>query len=415
MQAASPIPPWRKAGGIPAGRGKPHGRWAAAWAAACLALIAPPSPDAEPPPPEFKVAFLGDQGLGPGSQATLRLVRDEGADMLVHLGDFDYAYNPAAWRAQSDSILGEDFPQIAVVGNHDLSAWHGAGGYARIIEDRLRRMGVAVEGEAGVQCSFRYKGLFFVLTAPGLMGTGHPEFIRRELAADTSIWRISAWHVNQARMQVGSKWDEAGWGVYEESRKGGAIIATAHEHSYSRTHLLENMVTQKVASRGNRLHIRRGRTFAFVSGLGGGDIRPQLLSGDWWASMYTSTQGARHGALFAVFHVDGDPRKAEFYFKDVEGAEIDRFEVVSEISHEPPPEPGIQAPPARPGVLEVDPGRFGIPIGAELRLEDLAGRVVARIESLEGPVSIAVRRPGLMILRSRAKGHRQIRKVVVLP
>jgi hypothetical protein len=360
------------------------------------------------------VAFLGDQGLGPGSDATLRLVRSEGADLLVQLGDFDYSHNPAAWRAQSDSILGEDFPQIGLVGNHDLFAWHGPGGYAGIVEDRLRRMGVTVEGEPGVQCSFRYKGLFFVITAPGLMGSGHPEFIRRELDADTSIWRISAWHVNQARMQVGGKWDEAGWGVYEESRKGGAIIATAHEHSYSRTHLLENMATQQVASRGNRLHIRRGRTFAFVSGLGGGDIRPQLLSGDWWASMYTSTQGARHGALFAEFHVDGDPRKAEFYFKDVEGAEVDRFEVISEIRYQPQ-QPGIHAPPARPRVLEVDPGKLGIPLGAELRLEDLTGRASARIGSLEGPVSIRVRQPGLLILRSEGKGHRMVRKVVVLP
>jgi hypothetical protein len=35
--------------------------------------------------------------------------------------------------------------------------------------------------------------------------------------------------------------------------------------------------------------------------------------------VYSSTQGATDGALFGVFHVQGDPRLARFYFKDVDG------------------------------------------------------------------------------------------------
>jgi len=115
-------------------------------------------------------------------------------------------------------------------------------------------------------------------------------------------------------------------------------LAQAPEHSYSRTHLLANMAQQAIADTSPALVLRRddpqtsedeGRSFAFVSGLGGQSVRDQELSGEWFASVYTSTQGATYGALFGVFHVDGDPRLATFTFKDVAGNVIDEFTVRS--------------------------------------------------------------------------------------
>lgn len=368
---------------------------------------------AVPPPPDFKVAFIGDQGLGAGAVATLELIKQEGADLVVHLGDFDYTDSPAAWERQTDSILGPGFPQIAVIGNHDLLAWNGPGGYSEFIRSRLHRMGVSVQGEPGVQCSFRYQGIFFVLTAPGLMRGGHGEFIRRELAADSSLWKISAWHMNQSLMQVGSKPDETGWEVYEESRRGGAIIATAHEHTYSRTHLLGRMSSPEVVSRDSVLRVRKGRTFAFVSGLGGDEIRPQLRGGDWWAKSYTATQGAESGALFATFHVDGDPRKAAFYFKAVNGAVIDSFGVYSES--ERAIRPGIAFPPALPRTLELNPEALGIVPGSRLRLDDLNGRSAARLENVRAPVSLQLDRTGLLFMRTSVPGKIQVRTFVFLP
>jgi hypothetical protein len=63
--------------------------------------------------------------------------------------------------------------------------------------------------------------------------------------------------------------------------------------------------------------------------LGGASIRDQELGGPWWASIYTSTQGARFGALFGVFGYGGNPFLARFYFKDVDGALADEFFVWS--------------------------------------------------------------------------------------
>jgi hypothetical protein len=364
------------------------------------------------------MAFIGDQGLGPGAENVLRLVKSEGADLLVHLGDFDYTDDPAAWEAQYDRILGGDFPIISVVGNHDLLAWRGTGGYSWYVSERMRRMGVEVYGFPGERCSFRYRGIFFVLTAPGLIGEGHAEFIRRELERDSSVWRISAWHVNQRLMQVGSKGDEAGWEVYEESRKGGAIIATAHEHSYSRTHLLSGMSARTIVSKSDTLRLRNGRTFAFVSGLGGEEVRPQVLSGEWWANIYTSTQGAAPGALFATFHVDGDPRKAEFAFKAIDGTVADRFTVYRDKEGEPATPPIVRDPGRRRAGarrLEIDPASLGMGSRGRLTLLDIHGRILARVEYADGPVSLPMPGRGIAILRMEARGGSAQRKIAIFP
>ncbi|HEX7318112.1 MAG TPA: metallophosphoesterase [Pyrinomonadaceae bacterium] len=337
---------------------KPSGHFskllfALTWCVVLLFTHAPAGVRAQAaPPPNLKIAFIGDQGLGPNAVAVLNLVKLEGAQAVMHAGDLDYADNPAAWEAQVNGVLGADFPYFVSIGNHDELKWAGAGGYQQYLESRFARLGIGWTGRLGVRSTFHYKGVFFVFTAPGIGGGfdegGSDLYIRDQLAADNSVWSVCSWHKNQRLMQVGGKTDETGWSVYEEARKGGAIIATAHEHSYSRTHLLSSMSAQTIASTSNTLSLTKGQSFAFVSGLGGHSVRAQSLGGDWWASVYASTclagdavcqPDAAPGALFGVFNVDGRPNKALFYFKDIEGRIVDSFVVYSNV--EPPQvEPG---------------------------------------------------------------------------
>jgi len=315
----------------------------------CIAIAFPPLvwAQGEQTPVNFTIAFIGDQGLGSNAREVLNLIKDEGADAVVHSGDFDYHDNPAGWDKQINDILGPDYPYFASVGNHDEARFYGSGGYQGFLAARMKRLGIPWEGDLRVWSSFHYNGFFILLTAPGIFGTGHDIYIRDQLATDYSIWRISCWHKNMHLMQIGGKGDETGWGVYEKSRAGGAIIATGHEHSYSRTHLLSSFEKQTVASTGNTLVLAsndpntpadEGRSFAFVSGLGGESIRKKLLSGDWWASIYTSDQGANYGVLFGVFNYQGNPRLAHFYFKNVNGTIVDDFYVQSSVgSHESRP------------------------------------------------------------------------------
>lgn len=293
----------------------------------------------EETPPELKVAFIGDQGLGRDSVAVLRLIKEEGAAAVLHQGDFDYAHDPAAWDAQIDSVLGKDFPYFSSVGNHDVQEWHGSDGYQARIAARYDRIGVPWRGDAGAHCAIRWKGLLLLFASPGVFEDTDDDveaaFLRDELARDQAArWRICAWHKNQNEMQTGNKPDETGWGVYEESRKGGAIVATGHEHAYSRSHLLASCEDQVVASKESPLQLAiddpatpadEGRTFVFVSGIAGRSIRDQRRGGPWWAAISTRDKKADHGALFGVFNHQGDPRLARFYFKEVGGRIVDEF------------------------------------------------------------------------------------------
>jgi uncharacterized protein (TIGR03437 family) len=296
------------------------------------------------PPANVKIAFIGDQGLGPGAVAVLNLIKSEKADAVLHSGDLEYTDNPAAWENQINGVLGADFPYFVTIGNHDELAWRGGTGYQQYVINRFNRLGISWRGDLGVQSTFHYKGLLFVLTAPGI-GSGFDagnsdSYIRDQLAQDNSVWSICSWHKNQRLMQVGTKTDEAGWAVYEEARKGGAVLITAHEHSYSRTYLLSSMINQTVISTSNTLTLTKGNSFAFVSGLGGHSLRAQSLTGPWWANISALTCLAgdpvcqptnNPGALFGVFNVDGQTNKALFYFKDTSGRILDSFTVISNV------------------------------------------------------------------------------------
>ncbi|MDQ7052080.1 MAG: metallophosphoesterase [candidate division KSB1 bacterium] len=282
-------------------------------------------------PVNFRVAFIADVGVTNNSKKVLQLIKDEKTDLLIILGDFDYYDDPTRWENMLNSILGENFPIFAAIGNHDLKAWDGNKGYQWYLQQRCQRLGITWEGDLGVKSTIEYKGLFIVLVGAGTKGNGHDIYLRDQLAKTQAIWRIAGWHKNMKRMQVGGKSNATGWGVYEEARKGGAIIATGHEHSYSRTHLLSKMQGQVIASTSDTLVITRGATFAFVSGLGGKSIRDQELSGDWWASIYTSDQGATYGALFGEFNYNGVPNLAHFYFKNIKGDIIDEFWAISQV------------------------------------------------------------------------------------
>jgi len=330
------------------------------------------------PEQDLKVAFIGDQGNGPAREAVLKLIQAEGADMVLHQGDLDYTGNPSDWDGAVTQVLGANFPYFASIGNHDVGAWRGTSGYQAKMSARLARVpGVHCSGDLGVQSHCRYRGLSFVLVGPGVMGAGHAAYIRKELATDPAIWKICSWHKNQAAMQVGGKRDEAGWEVYEACRAVGGIIATAHEHSYQRTKTMVSFQEHRAdssCSDPNRVCVAKGKTFAFVSGLGGHSMRDQercltvpikrtdQVEGEChqWASVYTTNQtGGKEvfGALFIIFHYQDKPKVAYGYFKTTDGQVIDQFTVTTTASGQrapAPPSPATaeleaQAPPPATG------------------------------------------------------------------
>ena len=287
----------------------------------------------------FRVAFIGDQGLGPNSVAVLNLIKDENAQMVLHQGDFDYNDDPDAWDKQISNVLGDDFPYFGTIGEHDQLKWNE---YQQKLHDRLKKNPDAqCIGDLGVKSSCTYKGLHFIQVGPGIKGSEHGSFIENQLNNNDHIWSVCSWAMNMTDMQTGKKSNKTGWEVYENCKNAGAIIATGHEHVYSRTKTLidiENQVVDPEWSERNKLRIKEDSTFVFVSGIGGKDIRPQErclplsypygCNGEW-ANIYTSDQRATFGALFCTFNADGQPNKAYCYFKDIDGRIIDAFTITS--------------------------------------------------------------------------------------
>lgn len=84
------------------------------------------------------------------------------------------------------------------------------------------------------------------------------------------------------------------------------------------------------SSGGDVLHLSPGSTFAFVNGLGGKSVRPDLecqpdSKCPWFASKANSGTGIKAGALFCKYHVRNDPNLADCYFKSIDSTIIDAF------------------------------------------------------------------------------------------
>ena len=291
----------------------------------------------------FKVAFIGDTEIGSNFKSVLGLVKSEGAQMLMVQGDMGYGNSAASWFTALDSVLPSTFPVFVSEGNHDSSA--GWTSYVNPFLSRWQALGVTVDKNNtgdGVY-SMTYRGLLMVMVGQnGGNAASYSSYLNAKLQADNHTWRICSWHKNMAAMQIGGKGDEMAWSVYDTCRQNGAIVATAHEHSYERTKTLTNMQSQTVdtsCSDPANLCVGAGKTFSFVSGLGGNSVRDQQrclpstypygCKGEW-AKIYTTNQNAKYGALFITFNVGGDPKKATGYFKNIAGETVDQFTVTKQ-------------------------------------------------------------------------------------
>ncbi len=306
----------------------------------------------DPTEENLLVAFIGDQGNNGNSDSVLQLIVSEGADAVVHNGDFDYQDNPTAWDNRITTWFGDDYPYFAVVGNHDAAAWSGPNGYAAKIQARhAKNPEMACTGELGVRANCTFRGLHMIQSCIGTNelrsscnanSADQLGFLQSSLAASSAIFKICNWHKNQRDMQVGAKSDEVGWSAYEACMNAGAIVSTGHEHSYARTLTLADVGNAGAAHGAlgafDVVNLSDGQNFVFVSGLAGVGIRAftsSHASDTWWASYATSDRwlfngvqqsgSADYGALFIRFFVEGTATRAHGYFKDVSGRILDDF------------------------------------------------------------------------------------------
>ncbi len=299
---------------------------------------------------EVKVAFWGDTGNGSAFIANLNLAKSEGADFVMHAGDFDYGEKPVPFWTKIDDVLGHDYPYLLAVGNHDDGAWvypqpPGAYSYTGHMSEHLLTNGIVVDDpdHSDQKYSTEFMGLRIVVVGENGNNAEFAQFVDDELDPADTRWKICHWHKNQTAMQAGGKGNEMGWPLYEACRTNGAIIITGHEHSYSRTKTLtsiENRTVDASCSDPGQVCVGPGRSFVVVQGLGGVGIRDQLrclpattypydCNGEW-AMIYANQQNAQYGTMFITFNVGGDPKKASAYFKTIDGDIIDQFEITKD-------------------------------------------------------------------------------------
>lgn len=363
--------------------------------------------------PEFKVAFIGDTGNGSNFSAVLNLIQQEGADMVLVQGDYSYGTgndgvegDADGYFARVDSILGPTFPFMGSVGNHEDLSWptdcskNGVtdGCFAQYIVDRANALPDLEFDASNIDNEYwtaTYKGLKIVFAGQDSSDLAtYSQHINSELANDDHTWKICSWHKNgvdspfdgDAATQVGGKgtsMTSGSYNLYQDCLGYGAIIATGHEHSYSRTVTLDDLTFMNqnaidtsqhplttingypnVPSNPNSVLVAPGKTFVFVSGIGGASIRNQDRCTDKagfnypygcvheWAKIATSDQLVKnnqgvdfpvdYGALFISFNVGGNADKAHAYFKDINGIIVDEFDITKSSSPvgSPTPPPG---------------------------------------------------------------------------
>ncbi|KAI9188770.1 hypothetical protein H9P43_000192 [Blastocladiella emersonii ATCC 22665] len=294
------------------------------------------------------IAITGDTILGKDTLDVYKLIKAEGASAVVINGDLDYKDDPARFISQLDGVLPQT-PVFISVGNHDLRKWAG---YADVIAKRYKRLGMDkyCTGEVGVKSTCSFGGVTIVTSGVGTRGAGHETFLDQALAAaPADAWKLVGWHKNQEKLNVGDKNDEVGWAAYETCLKHGALVFNAHNHGYSRTHLLSSFESQTIVSKSSSdLTIRPGRSLVAVTGTGGRFLYGDgpYASAEWWATKYTADDGSSggFGALFCKFNESGTaPNRARCYFKTTKGTILDQFAMT------------LDATPARDLLVKRDP------------------------------------------------------------
>ncbi|KAG5459174.1 MAG: hypothetical protein BJ554DRAFT_457 [Olpidium bornovanus] len=172
-----------------------------------------PNPAAQDPPPNFRVAFFGDSWTESESPELFRMLKEEGADMIVHAGDFTYSPDKTLIFRVVENTMGPNFPFVAVLGNHDLDEPHRGNqhsadpvsGYQPLLLEQTAKANVKCDedprGGAGAMQACYHQGLLVVNLSyrlkldfwRGISATDYAKFIDDTFDANPNVrWRYGA-------------------------------------------------------------------------------------------------------------------------------------------------------------------------------------------------------------------------------
>ena len=202
-------------------------------AAALLALLAVFLPAAGQAQPigALRVIAIGDFGVGGASQQRLgdavrRFETENGAELLLTLGDNDYTENPSAFRANWARSFGwasrKGIRVAGVLGNHDVRVQDG-----RYEHSTLQMPGRYYRRKLGAVELF--------LLDSNSVDTAQTAWLRRSLARSTARWKLAVFHHPayscgnyRSHPEVVRRWVP----LFERHRVRLAL--SGHDHNYQR-------------------------------------------------------------------------------------------------------------------------------------------------------------------------------------
>jgi len=154
--------------------------------------------------------------------------------------------------------------------------------------------------------------------------------LKKHLGDAKEDWKICAWHFYDKYYHTGKyqeygnivSGDMGGESFYDYCKEQGAIIFSAHDHVYARTHVMSKFsepVIDKYDSKTDAevVQIRKGATFNILNGVGGYEIyieQGEQKNYSHWQKKYAlganNENAKRFGGLYCKFNVGGNKRKA---------------------------------------------------------------------------------------------------------
>jgi len=290
---------------------------------------------------EFTMAIIGDSGAEKESKEVMKLTT---YSALLHLGDYDYE---CTTNKYFDNILDSNrsYQFMGILGNHE--------GVSECGKEKFEKYKSLIHGEmtssknSKVKCEFSsskamwvclYKNVRIIGLSAEVNGADKRaeqlSFLKKHLNGATEDWKICSWHFYDKYYHTGkypgdserSIISGSGESFYDYCKGQGAIILSAHDHVYARTHVMSKFSSPVIDTydkngNGSIVQIRKGATLNILNGAGGYEMyieQGKEKNYSHWQKKYAKGSNGenakKYGGLFCKFNEGGNPKKASCQF-----------------------------------------------------------------------------------------------------
>ncbi|KAG4094034.1 hypothetical protein H8356DRAFT_1277341 [Neocallimastix lanati (nom. inval.)] len=260
-------------------------------------------------------------------------------DGLLHLGDYDYRCLPDDYFTK---ILDANrtYQFMGVVGNHDTTEGECTEEVAQRYVDNIYNEMMSKKNK-GLKCVFSpskfmwscvQDNIRIIGLTPDIRGADKRDeqlaFLKKHLKDATEDWKICSWHYYDKYYHTGRYQSPynlvsgEGESFYDYCKMNGAIILSAHDHVYARTHVMSQFSEPVIdkydgAQDGRVTQIRHGATLNILNGVGGFYIyieQGEQMNYAHWQKKYARGKNEvnkdKFGGLFCTFNYKGNNKKA---------------------------------------------------------------------------------------------------------